>query len=94
MTVAEIKEYIDELVKECENELGENPYIVNQVIINKMYKFLDIKDMLDELERPKAHWENIGSGLECSQCGNIIQEWGEVIPEYCDCCGARMESEQ
>lgn len=60
ITTEDIKEYIDKLVQECENEIGENPYIVNKIIIDKMYKFLDIKDMLDELEND---WVDVKNGL-------------------------------
>lgn len=100
MEVSEIKEFIDEQVKECEKELGENPFIVNKIIINKMYKFLDIKDMLDKL-KPKAkwvktnEWNNGYTEYSCEKCGHTKSVLDSYeLPPYCESCGARMESEQ
>lgn len=94
MEVSEIKEFIDEQVKECEKELGENPYIVNKIIIDKMYKFLDIKDMLDKLET-KTTGRYIPTDddfvkFECSNCKSEFQF--EEVYDYCCNCGCKMEN--
>lgn len=100
MTVSEIKEYIGKQVEKCETEIGENPYEVNKIIIDKMFKFLDIIDMLDELE-PKAkwvktnEWDNGYTEYSCEKCGHTKSVLDSYeLPPYCSNCGARMEWEK
>lgn len=90
MTVAEIKKFIDNLISECENELGENPYIVNNIIIQKMNKFEDIKEMLDQLDE----WVSVDDRLPTKE--DILFEdepyfaityknkWNEIKTTYCN----------
>ena len=89
MTVAEIKEFIDEWKE----------YYKSYALIGKgeVDKTLDeIKGLLDDLE-PKAKWEEtdlwedgIGDIMKCSNCGhNHLDNMN-----YCSSCGARMEVEE
>ena len=78
MTVAEIKEFIDEQLND-ENKIS---------ILGYRKAFREIKSMLDELE-PKAKWTNNMNGtFTCSKCGAKRPN-----DNYCGNCGARMNDE-
>ena len=44
-------------------------------------------------ERPKGHWIDIGSGQECSECGEV-QYGYDNFRYYCAKCGAEMKGEE
>ena len=90
MTVAEIKEYIDEWKE----------YYKSYAFIGKgeVDKTLDeIKGLLDELE-PKAKWKIDGHHRRCEKCGEYFciddREGNEIPHNFCGNCGARMEVEK
>lgn len=85
MTVAEIKEYIDEL--KSMHYIGE---IGEERLYNELQK---IKSMLDELEPNEntsqwvQHYEICG--YVCDNCGHI----SEIKDNVCSNCGAIMNDE-
>lgn len=102
-TVADIREYIDEEIKQCEtflkvfchNEVPNRENTIRGYCTDSRRKaFEEIRSMLDELEeRPKAHWEEQDNEEEvihyrCSNCGNF-SEYG--LESYCPNCEARMD---
>lgn len=100
MTVAEIKEYIDDRIKYYTDlelrKMGERGYypFFKQKIVQELF---NIKSMLDELE-PKAKWEEqeYYKGYTAHQKANICSKCGfETIEKtkYCSSCGARMNDE-
>ena len=89
MTVAEIKEYIDEWKE----------YYKSYAFIGKgeVDKTLDeIKGLLDELEPKEAHYIEIDNRIDetepleyrCSKCRRTF--YFEDVDKYCCKCGARM----
>lgn len=97
MTVAEIKEYIDNAI---ETAFAQKIAIDTAEILKKA--LIDTKYMLDELE-PKAKWVKTplsyydeDYGYECSNCKEIYcteYDFEEMAYNYCPNCGARINDE-
>jgi hypothetical protein len=96
ITVSYIKEFIDYEILKCAviNDKGNLYY--NKIAIDNFLK--KINSMLDELDRPKAKWEEqeYYKGYTAHQKANICSKCGfETVEKtnYCSNCGAKMNDE-
>jgi len=86
MTIADIKEYINSQLEPLARLKGTHQ------AINYNACLLEVLDMLEQLDKPKAKWlysadEDEAPYYRCSNCGNISSNGTE---ETCENCGAEI----
>ena len=94
MTVEEVKEYINDCIK----DINRTPYLDEKYNIISI-GFLTVKSMLDQLDEPKnAHYIEIDNRIDetepleykCSNCKKLF--YYDEVYNYCVNCGSKMEN--